>query len=174
MYNCANTPWLVPTTVELDTRDLDVRDLTCTNGSFKTLSVDGVPILGTNQSVLIESTSSTQITVATSEQQIIPDLSITVGKWLVNVVGQFSMQATTSENVIVMRVYQGDTVIQEFHQAIAPLASTLTTTICGSFLLDASTDTIKVTAKTSKSGGTIYSIASTSTRKNLIQAIRTA
>lgn len=35
---------MVPTWVELDTRDLDVRDLTATNASFKTLSVNGEPI----------------------------------------------------------------------------------------------------------------------------------
>lgn len=45
MNNCGQQPVMVPTWVELDTRDLDVRDLTATNGSFKTLSVNGEPVL---------------------------------------------------------------------------------------------------------------------------------
>jgi hypothetical protein len=57
MNNCGQQPVMVPTWVELDTRDLEVRDLACTNGSFKTLSINGDPVvLNTNMTFSKERT----------------------------------------------------------------------------------------------------------------------
>lgn len=166
--NCGQQPVMVPTWVELDTRDLDVRDVTATNGSFQNLTVKGEPVLPVVRPILLAKV--TQLTIlGLTDTSITPALTLEAGTWLLSATVQLQASSNATLNTLNVSVVVDGVTKQQWTQHV-PSGVGFLTTISGSLLIDYG-GSVELRARQG-AAGTNRVLASTSDRPSLLQAIR--